>query len=188
MNPDEQFLLSMRDAAVAAQHIWAEFAACEVALESGWGKSELCIQANNLFGQKAPAKLPQGQQTISMPTKEYEGGTMINTSADWLKFPSAAACLSARMALLRRLPIYAYALRSKNGEEYVREVSAFWQPLAATPSSIEPNAFQFSDGWFQWKQGRWSTDPARAHKVLETHAAHANLFSIPVGSQTMETA
>ncbi len=179
MTADEQFLVDMRDAAKGAGHIWPQFAACEVAVESGWGKSTLAREAFNLFGQKAPAKLANGQMTISLPTQEYQGGMMVRVTADWLRFPTAQACLEARMALLRRLPLYAYALRAKTGEEYVREVSARWLALDAKPSAEMQNVFEFASGWFQWQQGRWSTDPARAKKVLETYAAHAAILSPP---------
>ena len=60
-------------------------------------------------------------------------------------------CFSARMRLLqgasRKYPHYAAALAATTGEEFVREVSQ-----------------------------TWSTDPARASKVLSIYAAHHGCF------------
>ncbi|HZU08351.1 MAG TPA: glucosaminidase domain-containing protein, partial [Pseudacidobacterium sp.] len=52
MTMQETFLQKAYQAAAAAGHIFPEYAACEAALESGWGLSHLATEANNLFGQK----------------------------------------------------------------------------------------------------------------------------------------
>lgn len=180
MTANEQFLLDMRNAARSAGHVWPEYAACEVAIESGWGKSKLAREANNLFGQKAPAILQPGMRTIAMETTEILHGESETVLAHWLLFASPEDCFKARMALLNRLPAYYYdAMHAPNGEIYVREVSGAWQQTAQGNISTPSTTFQFSDGWFRWIEGRWSTDPARAFNIMLTYHAHSTIFEIP---------
>lgn len=148
---NEAFLLKASEAAAAAGHIFAEYAACEAALESSWGKSKLAVEANNLFGQKQAKTQLAGTDTLELSTREYLRGAWVTVPARWIKFVDWAACFRGRMELLRRAsgthPHYASALAAKNGEEFVREVSK-----------------------------TWSTDPARAEKVLSIHRAHSAIF------------
>lgn len=148
---NEEFLLRASKAAIAAGHIFAEYAACEAALESSWGKSKLAVEANNLFGQKQ-AKTPfAGTETLELPTREYQHGAWVTVPALWVRFVDWAACFRGRMELLRvasgRHPHYAAALAAKSGEEFIREVSK-----------------------------TWSTDPGRAEKVLTIHRMHSAFF------------
>src|ERR1700761_5944697 len=74
---EAEFLAKAVAAAKAAGHVWPEYAACEAALESAWGGSELAVQANNLFGQKQ-AHLPlAGTETLTLPTREYLHGAWV---------------------------------------------------------------------------------------------------------------
>ncbi len=136
-------------AAQAAHHIFPQYAACEAALESGWGCSQLAVQANNLFGQKQSHPPLPGTETITMPTREYLHGNWMTVPANWTKFPGWADCFAARMALLQRLsqafPHYLAAIEAADGERYVTAVSQ-----------------------------SWSTDPGRAGKVLAIYDAHAD--------------
>ncbi len=145
------FLLRACNAARSARHIFPEFAACEAALESGWGRSQLAIEANNLFGQKQSHPALTGTETITMPTREYLHDHWMTVQANWTKFPGWAECFAARMELLKRLsrayPHYRTALNAANGEQYVTAVSM-----------------------------SWSTDPGRAGKVLAIYDAHASAF------------
>lgn len=186
MNANEQFLLNMRDAAKSAGHIWPEYAACEVAIESGWGQSYLSKQANNLFGQKAPARLQPGQRVISLETTEIVHGISERVMAEWLMFENAAECFRARMALLNRLPDYYYeALHATSGAFFVRDVSGSWVAVhAGSMAGNQSNLFEFSDGWYRWIEGRWSTNPARAKLVLETYDAHSSIFANPAPMET----
>lgn len=147
----EEFLRKASDAARSAGHIFPEFAACEAALESGWGMSQLAAEANNLFGQKQAHAALAGTETISLPTREYLHGVWTTVQADWIRFASWQACFAGRMALLKTLghayPHYAAALAAKTGEEFVDEVSK-----------------------------SWSTDPARAGKVLSIYDHHHAVF------------
>ena len=152
MSVQSDFLLSAYNAAVEAKHIFPEFAACEAALESAWGHSQLTLQANNLFGQKQSHPPLDGTDTLAMPTREYLHGSWVTVLANWVEFPNWVGSFSARMQLLQRLgpnyPHYAAALLSSNGEQFVTQVSL-----------------------------SWSTDPQRAGKVLSIYDAHKDVFS-----------
>lgn len=140
-----EFLTKARDAATAAAHVWPEYAACEAALESGWGLSHLAENGCNLFGMKQHAHPIYG--TVSLPTKEFLGGKWVVVEASWVQYPDWASCFKDRMDTLTRLaptyPHYQNALNATSGEQYVNEVSL-----------------------------TWSTDPERAQKVIATYNAH----------------
>ncbi|MHC5252107.1 glucosaminidase domain-containing protein [Listeria kieliensis] len=53
-------------------------------LESNWGKSELALKANNLFGVKGSAGAP----LINMTTKEFQDGKWIEIKANFRKYAS----------------------------------------------------------------------------------------------------
>ena len=146
MTPNEQFLIDTTAAAKEAGHIFPAMAACEAALESGWGKSELSTRANNLFGQKAPAGTSPAN-ILAMDTKEYLNHAWVTVPARWMRYASHADCFKDRMAQLERLRViykdYGLALDAKTPEDYIVAVSR-----------------------------RWSTDPQRGAKVLETYNAH----------------
>jgi flagellum-specific peptidoglycan hydrolase FlgJ len=151
MQTQTDFLISAWQAAKAAEHIWPDYAACETALESAWGASKLATVAHNLFGQKQTRPPLAGTGTLSLPTREFLRGKWVTESAVWVSFPDITACFRARMELLRResaeYPHFAAALAAPTGEAFIRAVSL-----------------------------SWSTDPARADKVLAIHAAHAGIF------------
>lgn len=140
MTPQEkQFLDITSKEAETGGHIFPSMAACEAALESAYGSSELAAKALNLFGMKSPVHPQYG--TFSLPTKEWENDEWITIEANWVSYPSLAACFADRMACLQRLskvyPHYAAALAASSAEQFVTEVSQ-----------------------------TWSTDPQRANKVL----------------------
>ena len=147
----EDFLCKAAAAAQAAGHIFPEYAACEAALESAWGQSGLATRANNLFGQKQCQPPLDGTTTLTLPTREFLNGNWVVVNANWVRFADWSSCFQARMQLLRaassKYPHYAAALAATSGEEFVREVSQ-----------------------------TWSTDPARASKVLSIYAAHCSCF------------
>jgi flagellum-specific peptidoglycan hydrolase FlgJ len=126
--------------AVSAGHIYPKMAACEASLESNYGTSLLAVKANNLFGTKAHHHGPS-DQTVMIPTKEWESGSFILVDANWTVYSSILDSLKDRMSMLTRLaphyPNYAAALAAKTPGDYVRAVSK-----------------------------TWSTDPDRAHKVI----------------------
>src|ERR1700735_3497836 len=100
-------------------------AACEAALESAWGTSELAIRANNLFGQKQATHPIYG--TLVLPTQESINSESVTEDAYWVTFPLIADCFTARMDTLERLaptyPHYALAQEAKTAEECGTEVS-----------------------------------------------------------------
>ncbi len=150
MTMQEEFLTRAFAAAQAASHIYPGFAACEAALESAWGHSRLALEANNLFGQKQSH--PPTGDSVSLPTKEFLHGAWVTVSATWTSFPNWQSCFAARMMLLQRLakayPAYAAALEAATGSDFVTLVSS-----------------------------KWSTDPARAAKVLAVWEAHQSVLA-----------
>jgi flagellum-specific peptidoglycan hydrolase FlgJ len=135
-----QFLNKAIRQATQSGHIFPEIAGCEAALESGYGRSALAIQANNLFGMKAHVQEWSGE-TISIPTREFLDHGWVMVQADWVKYADWAECFLDRMATLKRCaPIYPHyqaALDASNYIVYINEVSK-----------------------------SWSTDPERAAKVI----------------------
>lgn len=152
MTPEaKDFLHQAAAAAEKAAHIFPEYAACEAALESGYGKSLLALQDKNLFGTKQHQHPIYG--THNLPTREFEGGKWIVVTAAWVSYPDWAACFADRMATLKRLasvyPHYAAALSAPSGAIYVEEVSL-----------------------------TWSTDPNRGDKVLNIYDAMAGDWDV----------
>lgn len=148
MSPQDEFLLKALEAAKYAEHVFPAYAAAEAALESRWGRSQLAISANNLFGRKASRGDDPSTYTV-MSTREFLHGTWITTPAYWRKFSNWNECFQDRMALLERLPkLYRDALEAPDGESFVTLVSQ-----------------------------HWSTDPDRAKKVLEIYRAHEGVLN-----------
>jgi len=147
------FLQAACVAARKADHIFPEMAACEAALESNYGRSQLATQDNNLFGMKQHRHAIFGSHIL--PTREFQGGEWVTISAVWIHYPDWASCFHDRMATLLRLssvfPHYAAALHSASGVTYVNEVSK-----------------------------TWSTDPERAGKVLAIYDAMAGNWRAPL--------
>ncbi len=151
----DDFLRRAEAAARAAGHLFPEYAACEAALESGWGMSGLAAQANNLFGQKQSHPPRAGCKTLTLPTREFLHGSWVTVQANWVCFPDWAACFAARMEILKALaashPAYKAALAADSGAAFVTEVSQ-----------------------------TWSTDPQRAGKVLSLFDLHKEAFDAPL--------
>src|ERR1700744_6487859 len=107
MTPNETFLLTMLAAAKAAGHIFPEYAACEVALEtaeqpkpgdppnSNFGKNKGFLLGNNCFGNMQRAK--PVYQTLSLASFEIRNGQRVNVVENWIKFPSVAIAFAFRM-------------------------------------------------------------------------------------------
>jgi len=147
----KQFLVKAATEAARVNHPYPEMAACEAALESNWGNSQLAREGNNLFGTKQHAHPIYG--TLKLPTREWQksadgwhgiDGRWVEVDADWVKYPDWGSCFVDRLHTLQRLanayPHYAAALRAQTSAAYVTEVSK-----------------------------SWSTDPARAEKVLSIY-------------------
>jgi flagellum-specific peptidoglycan hydrolase FlgJ len=132
--------------AVRANHPFPQMAACEAALESGWGESKLAREGLNLFGMKQHSHEVYG--TMTLPTREFEGGEWKTVGANWVRYPDLRACFADRLATLERLanayPHYSAALKATDAQTYVTEVSK-----------------------------TWSTDPDRAKKVISIYQDYA---------------
>jgi flagellum-specific peptidoglycan hydrolase FlgJ len=128
-NPEHRkFLLAARDAAAKSGHIFPEIAACEAALESAYGTSQLAREGNNLFGMKAHRHMVYG--ILNLPTREFENGEWIQTTAAWVEYPDWASCFADRMSTLNRLAPYLHhyrdALEAKDARAFVISVSESW--------------------------------------------------------------
>jgi len=136
------FVLKIAEEAAASSHCWPQMAACEAALESGFGTSGLAVRDLNLFGMKQHTHPVYG--TENLPTKEFLHGDWVTVTAPWVVYPSYEACFDDRMNTLDRLknayPNYAHALLATDPFTYVRDVSA-----------------------------TWSTDPHRADNIIEIY-------------------
>lgn len=119
-------------------------AACEAALESDYGLSQLAREGNNLFGMKQHTHPVFG--TLNLPTHEFIGGEWEACEAEWVKYDDWSECFADRLATLQRLaPEYQHykaALAAQTPEEYIAQVSM-----------------------------TWSTDPNRGAKVLAIYNA-----------------
>lgn len=141
-----QFIARAAAEAVRANHPFATMAACEAALESNYGHSELAADGNNLFGMKQHAH--PVYFTMNLPTREWQDsaldGRWIAATAAWVKYPDWRSCFCDRLATIERLsnayPHYAAALKATDPETYIAEVSR-----------------------------TWSTDPQRGAKVLSLY-------------------
>jgi flagellum-specific peptidoglycan hydrolase FlgJ len=136
------FLEKATAEAVKANHPFPRMAACEAALESNYGLSQLARDGFNLFGMKQHSHPVFG--TMTLPTREFLDGQWKSVSANWVKYTDWRACFADRLATLERLsnalPHYAAALKATDAQSYISEVSK-----------------------------TWSTDPNRAQKVLSIY-------------------
>jgi flagellum-specific peptidoglycan hydrolase FlgJ len=142
----KSFLDTTRLAAMYASHPFPAMAACEAALESGWGKSLLALQDFNLFGIKQHRH--PIYKTVNLPTKEFLGGSWVTVTDGFVKYPDLTSCFADRKGTLMRLasvyPHYKAAIEAPDAETYIREVSK-----------------------------TWSTDPDRANKVLSIYQEYS---------------
>jgi flagellum-specific peptidoglycan hydrolase FlgJ len=144
-----QFLDRAAAEAEKAQHPFPRMAACEAALESSWGNSELAREANNLFGMKQhrhPVYL-----TMNLPTREFLNGQWKQIAGvDWVKYPDWSACFADRLATLNRLasvyPHYAAALRAQDPETFVTQVSQTWSTDPGRAQKVIAIFHEFGDG------------------------------------------
>jgi len=118
----------------------------QAALESGWGKSGLCVKANNLFGIKAGSKW-RGR-ILDLSTKEWskERG-WYKTIAHWCVWDNWTDCVIYYGEMLQRLSWFRDAL------EYTGNADKFLEALL--PESGQPG---------------WATDPKYASNVRKAGA------------------
>src|SRR5437879_8283859 len=78
-----------------------QMAACEAALESSWGNSQLAREGNNLFGMKQHAHPIYG--TMTLPTREFMLGEWKQVTANWVSYHDLRGSFADRLATLHRL-------------------------------------------------------------------------------------
>ena len=83
---DKQWLAQASAAAAEALHIYPQMAACEAGEESNYGQSMLAKADSNLFGMKQHQHPVYG--TVSLPTREFLGGSWKVVSANFVKYPA----------------------------------------------------------------------------------------------------
>ncbi|MQA21755.1 glycoside hydrolase family 73 protein [Rugamonas rivuli] len=109
-------------ASAARTRVPASFALAEAALESGWGASQLALQARNLFGVKADPSW-RGD-VLLMPTREFLKGQWQMQPARWRKYPDWQGCIDDHAAFLLANPRYKPAFSCRGGEAFARAVAA----------------------------------------------------------------
>ena len=124
MSPDD-FIEKMRpgaDECETSEGIPAAFTIAQGALESAWGASKLCVEANNIFGVKAN-KGWKGK-TYTKNTKEFLNGQWVIVPALWRAYDTWAECLLDHAEFFKVNPRYAKALETSDPEEFARRVAA----------------------------------------------------------------
>ncbi|WCJ51950.1 glucosaminidase domain-containing protein [Lentilactobacillus buchneri] len=106
----------------------------QAGLESGWGQSQLTIEANNFFGIKGA----YNGASVSMPTTEYNSnGQMINTTANFKKYPTAYASFADNGSTLRNgtswNPKYYSGSWKENAATYQDAANALTGKYATAP-------------------------------------------------------
>ncbi|MDO4306842.1 MAG: glucosaminidase domain-containing protein [Eubacteriales bacterium] len=102
------FTADMKQSGIPASVSFAQFI-----LESGYGKSELAQNANNVFGMKKSlsgntwgGSAWDGISIYTKKTQEYENGAYVTVTADFRKYPSVEKSIADHSA---------YLLGAKNG-------------------------------------------------------------------------
>ncbi|NBI88081.1 hypothetical protein D3Z47_18580 [Lachnospiraceae bacterium] len=102
------FTADMKQSGIPASVSFAQFI-----LESGYGKSELAQNANNVFGMKKSlsgntwgGSAWDGISVYTKKTQEYENGAYVTVTADFRKYPSVEKSIADHSA---------YLLGAKNG-------------------------------------------------------------------------
>jgi hypothetical protein len=88
-------------------------------LESGWGDSHMG-DAHNYFGIKAQP----GEPSVTMRTREVEGGKSVYIDAAFRRFASVEECFAAHGRFLRDNSRYAKAFQAADGESFARAIAA----------------------------------------------------------------
>ena len=88
-------------------------------LESGWGDHHMG-EACNYFGIKARP----GEPSVTMRTREVEGGKSVSVDAAFRRFASVDECFAAHGHFLRDNPRYAKAFQASDGESFARAIAA----------------------------------------------------------------
>lgn len=124
MTPDD-FIAAVGPAARAsaiASKIPASFVVAEGALESGWGGSQLCTEAFNLFGVKAD---PSWSGAIFvLRTREYLDGQWTMAQAKWRKYTDWLGSIQDHASFLLSNPRYQPAFAYTSGTTFAMAIAA----------------------------------------------------------------
>ena len=88
-------------------------------LESGWGDNHMG-DACNYFGIKAQS----GEPSVTMRTREVEGGKSVYVDAAFRSFASVEECFAAHGHFLQENSRYATAFQAADGESFARAIAA----------------------------------------------------------------
>jgi flagellum-specific peptidoglycan hydrolase FlgJ len=109
----QAFINEIAPGAIATQRKYGVPAAVTIAQaidESGWGQSDLAVQAHNLFGIKGTG--PAGSD--AMPTQEYENGQWESISAPFRAYHNFAESINDHGELLAESGYYTRAMADRN--------------------------------------------------------------------------
>lgn len=84
--------------------ILASLTIAQAILESNWGRSELAVNANNLFGIKA--SLPWVGPKYRKKTKEFMNKKWIEITVEYCYFESVEECIEYRSSIFLKKPRY----------------------------------------------------------------------------------
>lgn len=108
-NEQEEFIAKVGPLFTADYHetgILASVSMAQMILESGWGKSELAVNANNYFGIKTGASVPlenskwNGEDFYTIRTGEYINGQYQEVIGQFRKYASMAQSIADHSAYL----------------------------------------------------------------------------------------
>lgn len=122
--------------------------------ESGWGKSQLSIQANNLFGVKADSSWTGN--TIEMLTQEYINGEIITVMAKWRAY--------------------------ENFEDSVRDHGKFLKENSRYEKAGVFKAKDYKEQAYAIRMAGYATDPQYASLICNTIEAYSlNIYDFTIG-------
>lgn len=111
----DAFIAKIRPAATAAAAKWnvpASVTIAQAIIESGWGQSQLTIQANNFFGIKANSRF--GDSYVQFRTKEFVDGQADYQIALFEKFSSPSAAFDIHGELIATSARYKACMLEKD--------------------------------------------------------------------------
>lgn len=131
--------------------------------ESAWGKSDLSVQANNLFGVKADENW--NGETIEMPTKEYINGEEIIVIAKWRKYASF--------------------------EDSIRDHGKFLKENSRYENAGVFKAKDYKEQAYAIRMAGYATDPQYASlicNIIESYSLNIYDFKVGEGNKVVERA
>lgn len=139
MNKD--LLSNIKDGSILTwktHQILPSLVGAQAILESGWGKSELAVNANNLFGVKAD-KGWKGEK-YNVPTKEFIDNEWIVVNADFRKYKDWNESVNDHANFFVENDFRKNNYRHLIGEkDYTKAVKAILKPIAEYGYATDPD-------------------------------------------------